>query len=268
MMYDIHNHLIYQFDDGPASLEEVVEMLKMARDQGITRVFATSHFQELIPPELEEHYFRKLTELQDRLEHENIPIQVFSGSEIFFHHYMNETVKRSRVGTLAGLGKYVLLEFPLFLMPSGVSEALFKLKMDGLVPIIAHPERYSSVLENPETVLEYLKYGALLQVNAGSVTGDFGRRVQKIAMWMVEHRLVHFLGSDAHNARGRTFRLAEAVKQLRRHVEEDYIQALVEHFPARILKNEDPEPIQIPEPEEQRGFFSRLKQKLFSLGKG
>ncbi|NOX36383.1 MAG: hypothetical protein GXO78_02510 [Calditrichaeota bacterium] len=266
-MYDIHNHLIYKFDDGPRSLDEVVEMLKIARDQGITRVFATSHFQELIPVELEEDYFQKLTELQDRLEQENLPVQVFSGAEIFFHHYINETVKRSRVGTLAGLGKYVLLEFPLFLMPSGVPDALFKLKMDGFIPIIAHPERYSSVMENPEKVLEYLKYGALLQVNAGSLVGDFGRRVQRVAMWMMENRLVHFLGSDAHNPTTRTFRMADAVEHLKRHVDEDYVRDVVEHFPAKILKNEDIEKVNIPELEDQPGFLSRLKNKLFSLGR-
>ncbi len=266
-MYDIHNHLIYKFDDGPRTLDEVMEMLKIARDQGITRVFATSHFQELIPVELEEDYFQKLTELQDRLEQANLSVQVFSGAEIFFHHYIHETVKRSRVGTLAGLGKYVLLEFPLFLMPSGVPETLFKLKMDGFIPIIAHPERYSSVMERPENVLEYLKYGALLQVNAGSLVGDFGRRVQRVAMWMMEHRLVHFLGSDAHNSTSRTFRMAEALDQLTRHVDADYIHELTEIFPAKILKNEDIDNLTIPEIQTQPGLLSRLKSKLFSLGR-
>jgi len=109
-MFDIHNHLIYEFDDGPKSLQEAVDMVKEAESQGITHAFATSHFQEIIPTTMEDDYFRKLEELRNRLEAENVQVQIHSGSELFYHHFMNETVKQHRVCRLIGTSKYVLFE--------------------------------------------------------------------------------------------------------------------------------------------------------------
>ena len=108
-MIDTHNHIIYEFDDGPRSLNESLEMLKMAADQGITDVFATSHFSEVIQYELENDYFRKLEILKNEVRDKEISIRLHSGSEIFFHHYMLETIKNTRVSTLGGMEKYVLI---------------------------------------------------------------------------------------------------------------------------------------------------------------
>ncbi len=263
-MIDIHNHIIYQFDDGPRSLEESLEMLKMASDQGITDVFATSHFSEMVPEELEEDYFQKLEILRREVRDQEIGIRLHSGSEIFFHHYMLETVKQIRVSTLGGLEKYVLMEFPLFLMPTGVEDTLYRLTMEGFIPIVAHPERYSALHNNPRKILNFIKFGGLLQVNAGSVLGEFGRTVKKIAMWLLENQLVHFIGSDAHSpSGGRTFKLLQAAHELEAHLDKAYINALVETNPRCIIDNIKLEKMEIPEAEpEPAGFLSRVRRRI------
>ena len=130
---DIHSHLIPQFDDGPKDYRESLEMLQQAADQGITDVFATSHFNEWIPETAETEYFEKLSQLKDKATEKKIPINIHSGAEIFYHQYVENTVKKSKVTTLGNWGQYVLLEFPMFQMPDGAEEVLFRLAAEKFI---------------------------------------------------------------------------------------------------------------------------------------
>ena len=262
-MIDIHNHIIFKFDDGPKSLSESLEMLRIAADQGITDVFATSHFNEIIDAEMERVYFERLEILRKECREHKINIRLHSGSEMFFHHFIHETVKKTRVATLCEQGKYILMEFPLYLMPTGVEDALYRLTMDGFIPIIAHPERYSALHSRPEKLINFVKYGGLLQVNAGSILGDFGKTTQKIALWLLESKLVHFIGSDAHGPNGRTFKLQKAATELKESLDQSYIDDLVTNNPRKIIDHISLEPMPIPEsPQKPRGFVQRFRDKL------
>jgi protein-tyrosine phosphatase len=261
-MIDIHNHVIYKFDDGPKTIEESLDMLRLAADQGITDVFATSHFSEIIPSEVESDYFKKLKILRKETAAKDIPIKLHSGAELFYHLFMDKTIKKKRAATLAGKGLYVLMEFSLFIMPTGVEEVLFNLSMNGIIPIVAHPERYPAVRQRPQRALDYLKYGAILQVNAGSILGKFGKDTQKLSMWMLENKLVHFISSDAHNLTNRTFRMKKAVDFLKGHLDDHYITELVEKNAQKILKSEKIEKIKVPNLPPHDNFFSRLKKKF------
>lgn len=261
-MIDIHNHMIYKFDDGPKVIAESLDMLHMAADQGITDVFATSHFSEIIPPEVEADYFDKLKTLREEAAANNILVDIHSGSELFYHLFMDQTIKEKKVATLAGKGLYVLMEFSLFIMPTGVEEVLFNLSMNGIIPIIAHPERYPAVRQNPQRSLDYLKYGAILQVNAGSILGSFGKEVQRLSMWMLENKLVHFISSDAHNTRTRTFRMKDVADALKEHLDDDYISDLVERNARKILNSEKMDKVKIPDLQPREGFLGRLKRKF------
>ncbi len=262
-MIDIHNHIIFKFDDGPKSLEESLKMLKIAADQGITDVFATSHFNEIVDLEVEQIYFKRLDILRNEVVKNNINVQLHSGSEIFFHHFIHDTVKKTRVASLCEQNKYILMEFPLYLLPTGAEDALYRLKMDGYIPIIAHPERYSALHNRPQKILNFIKYGGLLQINAGSVLGDFGRTVKKISLWLLENKFAHFIGSDAHSPDGRTFKLKKAALELEEYLDKNYIQDLVQNNPRKIIDDIDMETVELPEvaPEPQ-GFMQRFKKKL------
>lgn len=261
-MIDIHNHVIYRFDDGPGTIEESLDMLRIAADQGITDVFATSHFNEIIPPEVETDYFNKLNILKNETVSRGIPVNIHSGAELFYHLFMDQTIKKKRAATLAGKGLYVLMEFSLFIMPTGVEEVLFNLSMNGIIPIVAHPERYPSLRQHPQRALDYLKYGAIYQVNAGSVLGMFGKDTQRLSMWLLENKLVHFISSDAHNLKSRTFRMKKAVDFLKIHLDDHYISELVEKNAQKILTSEKIEKIKVPDLPPHENFFSRLKKKF------
>ncbi|MCB0274553.1 MAG: hypothetical protein KDI06_07050 [Calditrichaeota bacterium] len=266
-MIDIHNHVIFDFDDGPKSIEESIAMLRIAMEQGITDVFATSHINELVTPEQETSYFKRFAALEEELESRDIPIRLHSGCEMFHHHFMDKTVRKTRVGTLCNQGKYVLMEFPLYLMPSGVEETLFKLTMDNLRPIIAHPERYSALHDKQEKILQFIRYGGLLQVNTGSILGDFGKTVKRIAMWLIENRYVHFLGSDAHKPEGRTFKMRQAVQYLSTYIDDDYIEALTLNNARSVIENEDISPMTLPErlPQKKQGLLQQVSSRFKRL---
>lgn len=266
-MIDIHNHVIYNFDDGPKSIKESIEMLQIAEDQGISDVFATSHFNEIIQPEIESEYFKKLENLRKKVSDKNIKVNIHSGGELFYNLFIPQIVKQHKVATLAGLGQYILMEFSLFIMPSGVEDILFKLAMEKIIPIIAHPERYPSIRENPNKSLDYLRRGAIYQVNAGSIMGRFGKEIQKVSMWLLENKLAHFVSSDAHTTRNRTFILREAVEFLKQHLDEDYIADLVENNPCKILNSEKLDKVKIPELPTEETFFEKLKNKFKFLKK-
>ena len=262
-MIDIHNHVIYEFDDGPGSRQEALDMLRVAADQGISDVFATSHFSEYITDAQEADYFTKLSLLQSTLVDKQIPITLHSGSELFFHPFLEKTARERRGARLTGEGRYILFELPLYLMPKGVEETLFQLQMSNWQPIVAHPERYSALHDKPHKILKFIQFGGLLQVNAGSVLGEFGRTVQRIAMWLLENEYVHFLGSDAHKPTGRTFKLSDATEALREHLDPDYIRALTGGNAAKIIEGERIEPLTLPEETPSaKGFLSRVRDRL------
>jgi protein-tyrosine phosphatase len=258
---DIHAHLIPQFDDGPKSFSESMEMIKIAADQGITAVFATSHFNEYIPPQLEKEYFEKLEQLLEKTESENIPVSIYSGSEIFYHQYVPDTVKSAKVTTLGNWNQYVLLEFPMFQMPDGAEDILFKLTAEKYIPIVAHPERYVKILEKPRRLHNFIRFGGLLQVNGGSILGHFGKDVQKLALQMLEQQMVHFIASDAHSPKGRSFVLKQVHNLLRDQLPEEYLQQLLFENQQQIILKKAIRPVDLPEPENS-GFFDSIRKKL------
>ncbi len=261
-MIDIHNHIIPKFDDGPKSFDESLDLLRMAQEQGISTVFATSHFNEYIPKELENEYFEKLEQLKEKAYAQNIRIDIHSGSEIFYHHYVQDTVKNSRVTTLGGWGQYVLIEFPMFQMPEGVEEVLFRLSAENFIPVVAHPERYSAVVERWERTVNFIKYGALLQVNGGSILGIFGKEIQKVSMTLLEQNLVHFIASDAHSPNGRKFVMGEVREFLKDKIPSAYLKELLSENQQKVIDKTPLENASVPEENGRTGFFSRLKKSI------
>jgi protein-tyrosine phosphatase len=260
-MIDIHSHLIPQFDDGPRSFEESLDMLKLACDQGITDVFATSHFNEYIPAELEKEYFQKLKRLQKKAEKEKLQINIHSGAEIFYHHYVEETVKKSKVATMGNWGQYVLIEFPMFQMPSGAENILFRLIANNYIPIVSHPERYTLIIDRPRKARIFCKFGGLLQINGGSVLGHFGKEIRRTSMALLEQRLVHFIASDAHLPYGRTFILKQVYEFLKNDIEKEYLNELLFENPLKIIQKDRIENTRISE-EKKFGYLKLLKNRL------
>ena len=209
-MIDLHNHVLPGIDDGSKSLEISLNMLRCAADQGITDVVNTVHLQH---PKVDDKITYQLISeatirLQEELYNRDIPIILHIGSEVFFLTNLTD-IKSNQLSTI-GNGKYMLIEFQLHYIPEVHKQVLFDLKIGGVTPIIAHPERYRAVQENTKLVYYWLNAGCLIQIDAGSLLGLFGKSAKRAAEEIIKNNYCHILGSDAHDDRKRNFCLKDA----------------------------------------------------------
>nr|WP_207717833.1 CpsB/CapC family capsule biosynthesis tyrosine phosphatase [Clostridium tetanomorphum] len=254
---DIHSHILPQIDDGAKSLEISLEMLKMAKKDNVENIIATPHYYRGY---YETEYDKVLTVI-DKINSEalnmGIDIKVLPGQEIFLDKH---TAKLYREGIVKGLNnsKYVLVETAMMDMPKDVLEYIYELKLQGAIPILAHPERYKYIIEKPALINEFGKEGCLFQINTGSIRGIFGAKVQNTAKLLIKHGICNFIASDAHSTGNRCPGLnssLELVKDINKDVYNSFdINCNL------LLKNQDIN-YEFEEIKEKKSIFSFFRKK-------
>ncbi len=213
MFVDIHAHLLPDVDDGPPNWDVSLEMLEQGERDGIEQVVCTPHIFSARDFDREPLLTARFEELVHRSRKRGLSIALYMGSEIYIQPDLQ--LHRS-LSTLAQNQRYFLVEFPMNTIPDFVAQRFFDLVVDQKIPVIAHPERNGRILTKPSNALELVKRGALLQLNAGSLLGQFGNTIQRVAMQLMDANIVHVIASDAHDATQRPFLLGaafELVKQ-------------------------------------------------------
>lgn len=254
MMIDIHSHLVYNVDDGSKSIEDTIHMLKEAKKAGFTDVICTPHYMEDYYEVSCDEVASKISKMRDLAD--GINIKIHQGNEI----YANENIINyinSKQATSLNNSRYVLIEFPMQNEPINMDQVIYLLLQAGKVPIVAHPERYSYVRENPNMLLEYIEQGVLFQTNYGSIIGMYGNEIKETAKRLLTHNMIHFLGSDNHRVNTVYKHIPEALKTLEKWIGEDKVQELTTDNPECILNNEQ---LEIDEP-------IKLKKTLFGSWK-
>src|SRR5687768_3844285 len=162
------------------------------------------------------------------------------------------------VHPLAG-GKYVLLELPANSVPPMFNQPLYRVQLEGWLPILAHPERNTVFQSSPEMLAALIEHGLRVQITATSLTGAFGVQARHAAETFLRSGLVHFVATDAHNNDKRPPRIKEALAALKTIVGEAAAQALTVENPRAVIENRslpyEPEPKEVASP----GLFTRLK---------
>ena len=237
-MIDMHTHIIPGVDDGSNSVEETLNMIKEAKEAGFTDIFMTSHFlthyYEITPKEI---VFWK-EKLQEILDYQNIHINLHSGMEIYISNRMEELIKEKEILTL-GNSRYMLIELPLTTTINYLEHVLYFLQSVSIVPIIAHPERYKCVHENPDLISTYIDKGGLIQCNYGSILGQYGNNAKKIIKILLKKRQVHFLGSDCHKQKSIYLQIPKAIEKIKKIIgEEDFYKLSIKN-PKKVLNNEE-----------------------------
>ena len=229
-MIDIHSHLIPGGDDGSQSLEESLSLLKQAEQDGITELITTPHFMKngefrTKAPEL----VQRFNELKQAYKG---PIKLHLGNELYIHPDLPELLEKGEVLTLAE-SETILVEFSFQNYKDEYDDIIYELSLKYRI-IIAHPERYRYVQEDPNFCLRWLNEGYLLQANQNSL---FKKETNKTLIPMIEHGFVSFIASDAHNEH-RPCMLSEARKLLEEEFGERFAVQLTQENPEKILKNE------------------------------
>lgn len=237
-MIDIHAHLLPGMDDGAPNLTETLAMISLAAESGVTAMVATPHCN--IPGGyknyLDETYKKCFLRVTEAVKKAGLPVQILPGAEVFVTYDLVRLVREKRILTLNG-SRYLLMEFDFGEDPAFADDVLAQTRSAGIIPVIAHAERYGFVQEIPEILYDWRENGYLIQVNKGSVLGKFGRRAQKTAGWILEEYLASVIASDAHGSRQRTPYLLDAYKELKKTYSESYLKILFEENPRRILEN-------------------------------
>lgn len=237
-MLDIHSHLLPGVDDGAEDLEEACMMARSAWDTGTKGLVLTPHCN--VPGGYRNPWdsalSHKLETFRQALVRLGIPLQLMMGAEVFGTDDVALGLSSGRILTLNG-GRHVLLEFWTEDQPLRVNRVLDSISALGLVPVIAHPERYRFVQSDLDLARRWYDRGYLLQINKGSILGLLGRRSQAAADALLSARLAHVVASDSHSPYQRTPTLHEAYVHIAERYSRAYADSLLRETPRCIVSN-------------------------------
>lgn len=234
-MIDIHCHLLPQTDDGSDSEEKSIAQLKLMAEGGVTDVFMTSHFMPGFFQYPRADYDAKLARLRELASGEGLGIRLHPGFEIFLHPFSLKDIEKHDLRM--GNSRYILVESDLNGLPSDFYEYLYPLLRKGYKPILAHAERYVSIMRNVHDAKDLIRRDIYMQVNAGSLLGNYGEKVRQTAWLLLRNGWAHFLASDDH-AKTPYGSYFQALELLRTELDPTVAELLSIDFPAQIIADE------------------------------
>lgn len=199
---DMHSHLLPGIDDGLQELETSVEFIRDLERLGYSKLICTPHILSDLYPNSPETILPKLALVREALQAANINVQVEAAAEYMIDHFFAELIAKSKKEDLMTIGDdYILVEMS-YLSPSpNFEKVIFALRMLGLQPILAHPERYNYYHNTFDQYARFKELGCKLQVNMLSLSGAYGPYVKKTAEKLFKNQMVDFLGTDMHHDR-------------------------------------------------------------------
>ncbi len=218
---DIHSHILPGLDDGSENFEMSLRMLRQAAEDHIEEIILTPHYKPMrrnLPPEKVRQAFR---ELEARAEEAGIPIRLHLGSEIYYSSEALAALRDGNALTIAGTS-YVLVEFSPREDHAYIRDAAYSLLSEGYLPILAHVERYGSLMSKKTRVEALYDMGCYIQVNAASITGANGRESRQDVKQLLKKELVHFAATDSHDDRNRMPVLSGAAAYVAKKYGEGY----------------------------------------------
>ncbi|HEY5555485.1 tyrosine-protein phosphatase [Acetobacterium sp.] len=261
MMIDLHSHILPGVDDGARTIEESMDMIRAARDQGFRGIILTPHYIANTDYQSRVKENKALFKaLKKTVKDQGIDLFLFLGNEVCYRVGILKLIENGDFTTMNG-SRYFLIETKSHLPDLFNFEAfLFKLQLKGYTTIIAHPERYDFVQKDPNVLGNLVAKGSLAQMNILSLTGFYGTRAQACAEILLTHNMVHFLASDAHKPKSYE-EFAIARERAIDLVGEKKVSQMLKENPGRVLVDEA---INISEPKRYEESKKR-KRSLKSL---
>jgi protein-tyrosine phosphatase len=221
-MIDIHSHIVFGVDDGAKTIEDSVAMLEIAADSGTTDIVATPHSDHRF------HYdlplvTERIAEMQARI---GDRIRIHRGCDFHLHYDNIENCRAGKEQFTINGHQYLMVEFAESAIPKTISDIFRDMISNGVTPVITHPERNALLMKRVPDLIEWVRFGCLIQVTAQSFTGRFGKSAEKGARELMQKNLVHFVASDAHDTEWRP----PDLRAPREHVASVYGEAVAERL--------------------------------------
>ena len=202
MYTDIHSHVIWGVDDGAETKEETFRMLREAVEDGIEQIICTPHVTPGVYEFSMERFLENFAEATDYILKERLPLQLFHGAELLWSEMTPRLLRERQVATMAGTN-YAMIEFSPTDTQVKIFDALQKVAGAGVIPIIAHMERYPAIRDIEQVQEMKSRFRAMVQINARSLTrkqpffrrGFFDR--------LFKEGMADFVATDTHSMPGR-----------------------------------------------------------------
>ncbi len=234
-MIDIHTHILPNIDDGSKDLKTSLRQLELMRKNGTMKVVCSPHFLRNTFHNTADKIDKKFKKLQNAVNKENIDIKLVKGVELYLDDKALETIQSERF--CIENTDYILVETSMTQFPADLYEILYQLVKAGYKPIMAHPERYGSIINDNDLAEDLMYKNVYLQMNAGSLFGQYGKKVKKTAWNLLEKGYVHFLASDNH-CNNNEYNLQKAYEIIAEYIDEFTAKLLTKVNPEKMLKNE------------------------------
>jgi len=225
-MIDLHCHILPNIDDGAVDEAESLEMMRAAIEEGITVIAATPHHQNGKYNNEREAVLAGVKRLNKLAEEHQLAIKIIPGQEIRLYGEIEADYQSQKIVPIGNNTRYILIEFSNRHVPRYAERLFYDIQLQGLKPIIVHPERNAEIMENTEKLMKLIEKGALVQITAASVMGRFGKKIQKFTHQLIEANAVHIIASDAHNISTRGFEMKAAIEVLNKKYGTEYVQYL------------------------------------------
>ena len=201
MYTDIHSHVIWGVDDGAETKEETFRMLREAVEDGIGQIICTPHVTPGVYEFPMERFLENFAEATDYILKERLPLQLFHGAELLWTEMTPRLLRERQVATMAGTN-YAMIEFSPTDTQVKIFDALQKVARAGVIPIIAHMERYPAIRDIEQVQEMKSRFRAMVQINARSLTRKqpFFRR--GFFDGIFKEGLVDFVATDTHGMPG------------------------------------------------------------------
>jgi protein-tyrosine phosphatase len=238
-MIDIHSHILPGVDDGARTLDEALDMLRMAVDGGVTVQVLTPHIHYGRYENQKADLQQRFDIFQDQVDSANIKIGLQLGSEVRIGSEIMQLVAQDAIPTLGEYNgkKTFLLEFPRIDVPVGYENLVKWLISKHYLPIIVHPERNQTFVRMPQKLQVLTDMGCPLQITASSLTGLFGEEAQQNAERLLKDGLVSAIASDCHNLKGRKPNLEQGVAEAVNIIGEEDAINLVYTIPRQLISD-------------------------------
>ena len=242
-MIDIHSHIVFDVDDGPRTREESLALLQEAFSQGIRTIVATSHRRKNMFETPEEVIMENFKEVQALAKQELPDLTILYGAEIYYSEDALEKLEHNQIPTLNDT-QYALIEFSTRTPYWEIRNALSKILLLGIKPVIAHIERYDELENNEKRVKELIDMGCYTQINSSSVLKprlfrDKYRLFKKRAQYFLAHNLVHCVASDMHNLSSRPPYMEQAFDTISHQYGKERAEELFLVNPQLIISNKN-----------------------------
>jgi len=235
-MVDLHGHLLPGIDDGAKSLEQALSMARLAVADGIALSVLTPHHMNGVYENPARRVREQCATFRGHLRLNEIPLEVLPGSECHLVPELPAALAQGTALTIGDRKRAVLIELPVHTVPLGATDILEEILAINLQPVIAHPERNSTLASSVDQLAEWVEMGCLAQVTAQSCTGRFGPLAREGARRMLRGGLIHVLASDAHRDSRRIPELTPGREAVARWTTPEVARLLTEDFPRALAE--------------------------------